>query len=59
VNGSDSEPVFPDVGLRQGPSVGLRFDASESVALKLQYDRTLLRHLPSYNSLALQMGFTF
>ena len=59
VNGSDSEPVFPDVGLRHGPSVGLRFDASESVALKLQYDRTLLRHLPSYNSLALQMGFTF
>jgi hypothetical protein len=59
VNGSDSEPVFPDVGLRQGPSVGLRFDASESVALKLQYDRTLLRHGDSYNSLALQMGFTF
>jgi len=59
VNGSDSEPVFPDVGLRQGPSVGLRFDASESVALKLQYDRTLLRHGDAYNSLALQMGFTF
>jgi hypothetical protein len=59
VNGSDSEPVFPWVGLRQGPSVGLRFDASESVALKLQYDRTLLRHDPSVNSLALQVGFTF
>ncbi len=59
VNGSDFEPVFPDVGLRQGPSVGLRFDASESVALKLQYDRTLLRHGDPYNSLALQMGFTF
>jgi hypothetical protein len=59
LNGSDSEPVFPDVGLREGPSVGLRFDASESVALKLQYDRTWLRHGDSYNSLALQMGFTF
>ena len=32
--------VFPDVGLREGPSVGLRFDASESVALKFQYDYT-------------------
>lgn len=59
VNASDSEPVFPDVGLRQGPSAGLRYDASESVALKLQYDRTLLRHEPSFNSLALQLGFTF
>jgi hypothetical protein len=59
VNGSDSEPVFPDVGRRQGPSAGLRFDASESVALKLQYDRTSLRHGDAYNSLALQMGFTF
>jgi hypothetical protein len=59
VNGSDSEPVFPDVGLRQGPSVGLRFDASESVALKLQYDRTELRHQPAFNALGLQLGFTF
>lgn len=59
VNASDSEPVFPDVGLRQGPSAGLRYDASESVALKLQYDRTMLRHEPSFNSLALQLGFTF
>jgi hypothetical protein len=59
VNGSDSEPVFPDVGLRQGPSVGLRFDASESVALKLQYDRTDLRHQPAFNTLGLQLGFTF
>ena len=59
VNGSDSEPVFPTVGLRAGPSVGLRFDASESVALKLQYDRTELRHQPSFNALALQLGFTF
>jgi hypothetical protein len=59
VNASDTEPVFPTVGLRQGPSAGLRFDASESVALKLQYDRTELRHQPGYNSLALQLGFTF
>jgi hypothetical protein len=59
VNGSDSEPVFPDVGRRQGPSVGLRFDASESVALKLQYDRTALRHQPAFNALALQLAFTF
>ena len=35
--------VFLQVGLRTGPSVGIRFDATESVALKLQYDYTTLR----------------
>jgi hypothetical protein len=59
VNGSNSEPVFPDVGRRQGPSAGLRFDASESVALKLQYDRTDLRHQPAFNDLTPQLAFTF
>ena len=43
VNASSQEPIFPQVGLRNGPSAGIRFDATESVALKLQYDYTLLR----------------
>jgi hypothetical protein len=59
VNGSDNEPVFPLVGLMHGPSLGLRYDASESVALKLQYDRTWLRHEPAYNALGMQLAFTF
>jgi len=59
VNASDKEPIFPDVRLRHGPSVGLRYDASESVALKLQYDYTALRGQASVNGLALQVGFTF
>jgi hypothetical protein len=59
VNESDSEPVFPLAGLQYGPSAGLRFDASEAVALKLQYDRTVFRHQPSVNGLALQFAFTF
>jgi hypothetical protein len=59
VNGSDSEPIFPDVGRRQGPSAGIRFDASESVALKLQYDYTTIRNQEAINALALQVGFTF
>lgn len=59
VNASDSEPIFPQVGLQQGPSLGLRFDASETVALKLQYDRTAYRHQASTNGLGLQLGFTF
>jgi hypothetical protein len=59
VNVANQEPVFPDVQLRHGPSAGLRFDASESVALKFQYDYTFLRDQPGVNNLALQMGFTF
>lgn len=59
VNASPNEPIFPDVGLRHGPSVGLRYDASESVALKLQYDHVMLRHQPAVDALGLQVGFTF
>jgi hypothetical protein len=59
INVANTEPIFPDVGLRQGPSLGLRFDASESVALKFQYDYTTLRNQPAVNALALQLGFTF
>lgn len=59
VNAPTNEPIFPDVERRQGPSVGLRFDASESVALKLQYDYTSIRNQQAISALALQLGFTF
>ena len=59
VNAPDNEPIFPDVKLRHGPSAGVRFDASESVALKFQYDYTFMRNEPGISQLALQMGFTF
>ena len=59
VNASNAEPIFPDIKLRQGPSAGIRFDASESVALKLQYDYSVLRQQAAVSGLALQIGFTF
>ena len=59
VNESPQEPMFPFVGLQHGPSLGLRYDASEAVALKLQYDRTMFRQQPSVNDLQLQFAFTF
>jgi hypothetical protein len=59
INASDREPVFPDVSRMDGPSVGLRYDASESVALKVQYDYNVARHQQSYSGLNLQLGFTF
>jgi hypothetical protein len=59
INVANTEPIFPDVGLRQGPSLGLRYDASESVAVKFQYDYTQLRNQPALSGLNLQLGFTF
>lgn len=59
VNAPANEPIFRDVGRGQGPSAGIRFDASESVALKLQYDYTTIRNQEAINALALQVGFTF
>jgi hypothetical protein len=59
VNAANNEPIFPDVRLLHGPSVGLRYDASESVALKLQYDYTALQKQAGVSALALQVGFTF
>jgi hypothetical protein len=59
INAAKTEPIFPDVGLYEGPSAGVRFDASEFVALKLQYDYTVQRQQPNYNTLTLQIGFTF
>src|SRR5467141_2138528 len=59
INASRSEPVFPDVGLRHGPSVGLRYDLSDFVALKLQYDYTARGRDRAIHALALQACFTF
>jgi hypothetical protein len=59
VNASQSEPVFSDVGLRHGPSVGVRYDFSEFAALKLQYDYTARGRGQAFHALALQAGFTF
>jgi hypothetical protein len=37
----------------------VRYDPTDSVALKLQYDHLTLRGQPSTDGLNLQLGFTF
>ena len=63
LNVARTEPIFPEVGLQHGPSAGIRFDASEFVALKFQYDYTFQRQEPGmpsgFNTLTMQVGFTF
>lgn len=59
VNVSDANPLFGDVGLKHGPSAGIRYDASESVALKFQYDYTVSNHQDGVHQFTGQVGFTF
>ena len=60
------DPILGQVGRRRGPSLGVRFDPSEFVALKLQYDRTSSRTRRAsdtvddvVNGLMAQAAFTF
>jgi hypothetical protein len=60
VNAPLNGPVFyTNVGLQYGPSVGLRYDLSDFVAWKVQYDYTSLKNGQSYSTVALQACFTF
>jgi hypothetical protein len=60
VNAPLNGPIFyTNVGLQHGPSVGIRYDISEFVAWKLQYDYTSLKSGQSYQTVTLQAGFTF
>lgn len=56
---SPESPIFPDIGLRQTRSAGLRFDYSDYVAFKAQYNHTSRRQLPSFNDVMLQFAFRF
>lgn len=72
VNASSQEPVFPQVGLRTGPTAGIRFDVGKAVAIKAQYSYSELRRqtetdgktcqanaLCAPSALGLQVGYTF
>ncbi|MBV8856309.1 MAG: hypothetical protein JOZ02_05035 [Acidobacteria bacterium] len=59
VNVPSDDPIYPDVGRRNGPSVGLRYDVTEFAAFKAQYDRTQRRRQTPIDELLLQFAFTF
>jgi len=58
-NAPRSEPLFSDVGRRNGPMFGIRYDLAEFVAFKAQYQRTLRRLLTPLNDLMFQLSFAF
>jgi hypothetical protein len=61
VNAPDDDPVFRalEVGRRNGPALGLRYDVSEFAAFKMQFERTLRRRREAHDELILQLAFTF
>ena len=59
INVPSDDPMFSDVGRRNGPSIGLRYDLSDFAAFKSQYSYTQRRGLSSVNDLILQLAFTF
>jgi hypothetical protein len=59
LNIARNEPVWGSVGLRHGPSTGLRYDFNESVAFKLEYFRLMRRGIVDVNGIRTQIAFTF
>jgi len=53
------EPIFGDVGLRQGPQAGVRFGFNEAAAWKLQYEHAMASGQPAADGVAIQIAFTF
>ncbi len=59
VNVPSDDPIYSAVGRRNGPSVGFKYDLSDFVNFKAQYDHTSRRRLSSLDELILQLSFTF
>ena len=59
VNIPNNDPVTSFTGRYEGPSLGVRFEAFRYAALKLRYNRILLRNGPLQNGIELQSAFTF
>src|SRR5882724_10908442 len=59
VNVPGDDPIYRAVGRRNGPSVGIRYDLSDFVNFKAQYDHTGRRQLSALDELILQLSFTF
>jgi len=61
-NAPDQDPIFSKfgvIGVRQGPSVGLRYDFTDYAAFKVQYDYIQQANRPDANDLTVQVSFTF
>ena len=58
-NASERNPIYDDLGLRDGPSFGAGYDINSFITFKAQLDHTRRRNLPDLNGLHLQAAFVF
>lgn len=59
VNVPSDNPLYTDVGRRNGPALGVRYDLTNFAAFKAQYEHTARRRLSALDELLLQFSFTF
>lgn len=59
MNGASSDITLRHVGLRHGPSLGVRYDLSTFAGLKLQYDHVWQRARSGINGIQAQVAFAF
>jgi hypothetical protein len=59
VNANSIEPIYHDVGLTHGPSLGMRYNFNEFTAFKVQYDRNMYSQHSDQNGIGLQVAFAF
>lgn len=59
VNVPSDNPLYADVGRRNGPALGVRYDLTDFAAFKAQYEHTSRRRQTALDELFLQFAFTF
>jgi hypothetical protein len=59
VNVPSDSPLYSDVGRRNGPALGVRYDLTNFAAFKAQYEHTSRRRQTPLDELFLQFAFTF
>jgi hypothetical protein len=59
INVPRDNPYFGDVGRRNGPAFGVRYDLTDFAAFKAQYEHTSRRDRSALDQLLMQLAFTF
>jgi hypothetical protein len=59
INVPRDNPLYADVGRRNGPAFGVRYDLTDYANFKTQYERTSRRAQKHLDELRLQLAFTF
>jgi len=59
VNTNPNSIYHDDVLLRHGPSFGARYDFTDAIGIKTQFDHTIRKGQPDLDGLQMQLVFAF